>query len=92
MSETAKQALERLMSDRKAAYTRVFTNEQMQHTVDYLMADLATFCRAEASTFDLDPRVHALREGRREVYLRIRDYITLSVPELCRKYGRNLDG
>ncbi len=36
-----------------------------------VLADLAAFCRADASTFDDDPRRHALLEGRREVWLRI---------------------
>jgi hypothetical protein len=43
--------------------------------------DLARFCRANETCFDADPRIHALLEGRREVYLRIMDYIDLPIDE-----------
>lgn len=36
-----------------------------------VLADLRKFCRGDQSTFHTDPRVHALLEGRREVFLRI---------------------
>lgn len=35
------------------------------------LQSLARFCYADASAFDIDPRVHALKEGRREVWLEI---------------------
>lgn len=36
-----------------------------------VLRSLAQFCYAERSTFDPDHRIHALREGRREVWLEI---------------------
>ena len=42
-----------------------------------MLADLADFCRANESTFNADPRVHALLEGRREVFLRIINFLSI---------------
>lgn len=42
-----------------------------------MLADLAKFCRANESTFDADPRIHALLEGRREVFLRIINFLSI---------------
>jgi hypothetical protein len=47
-----------------------------------VLHDLAQFCRASESTFDPDPRVHALKEGRREVWLRIQEHLDLTPEEL----------
>jgi hypothetical protein len=41
-----------------------------------VLEDLAKFCRADQSCFDADPRIHAVLEGRREVWLRIQEYRT----------------
>lgn len=51
------------------------------------MLDLAGFCRAERSCWDADPRVHAALEGRREVYLRIKQHHELSAEELLVLYS-----
>jgi hypothetical protein len=50
---------------------------------ELVLRDMAKFCRANASCFDDDPRVHAALEGRREVWLRINDFLTLSPEELA---------
>lgn len=50
------------------------------------MEDLAGFCRANESTFHSDPRMHAVLEGRREVFLRIMDHIGLTPDEFFSKY------
>ena len=50
-----------------------------------VLADLARFCRADQTTFHPDPRVHALMEGRREVWLRIKEYLDLSPEDLMRR-------
>lgn len=42
-----------------------------------MLADLAKFCRANETTFDADPRIHALLEGRREVFLRIINFLSI---------------
>lgn len=49
-----------------------------------VLVDLRTWCRANESTFDIDARVHALREGRRETLLRIQAYLNLSDTDLMK--------
>lgn len=78
--------LERTLRDRQAAYQRAFAGRGTAGDVAIVMADLARFCRAGASTFHADPRTHALLEGRREVWLRIRDQLDLRLDELIAKY------
>lgn len=63
---------------RRAAYVRTFNSPGAQPVLE----DLARFCRAAESTFDPDPRVAAVLEGRREVWLRIQQHLRLSPDEL----------
>lgn len=65
---------------KKLSYQRVF-DPNNQFTREVLM-DLAKFCRAYQSTFHPDPRVHAVLEGRREVWLRIQEHLQLSTDEI----------
>jgi hypothetical protein len=60
------------------AYASVFDNKSP--AVQLVIKDLMRFCRARKSTFHIDPRAHALMEGRREVWLRIDQYST-TMPE-----------
>lgn len=62
------------------AYNRVF-DRQSPYTHQVLM-DLARFCRAHQSTFHADPRLHAVLEGRREVWLKIQENLNLSIDEI----------
>ncbi len=56
-----------------------------------VLRDLMKFCRAQETTFDPDPRVHAALEGRREVYLRIVQHLGLTSDELFELYsGRSI--
>lgn len=73
------------MRDRKVAYSRIFDVETNEAKL--VRDDLARFCREFSSSFHPDPRIHALLEGRREVVLRIKDFLELSVEELVAKYG-----
>lgn len=68
------------------AYGRVFDPKGV--FTDLVMADLAEFCRANKSCFHIDPRAHALAEGRREVWLRIQDFLSLNADQLLEKYTR----
>lgn len=54
-------------------YQRVFLDDEGEVSVSgrKVLADLRKFCRVDRSTFEADPRAHALLEGRREVALRI---------------------
>lgn len=68
-----------LIRNRKRAYQETFIKDMASEIV---MEDLARFCRAGKSTFDPDPRVHALLEGRKEVWLRIANHLNLTEEEL----------
>lgn len=72
--------LTRELNGRVFAYNRVFEREN-QFTAQVLV-DLAKFCRANESTFHSDPRIHAALEGRREVWLRIQEYLNLGAEEI----------
>ena len=50
---------------------------------------LAKFCRADESCFHADPRLHAVAEGRREVWLVIQNYLNLQPDELYAIYNKS---
>lgn len=52
-----------------------------------VLADLAKFCRAHETTFHADPRIHAVLEGRREVWIRLQNHLRLTEDELWKLYG-----
>lgn len=68
--------LKQIFHRRQYAYRSVFHPKNV-YTVEVL-ADLARFCRSTESSFHSDPRLHALIEGRREVWLRIERYLKLT--------------
>lgn len=74
-----------LLSLRQQAYQQVFNPENL--FVEKVLNDLARFCRANDTTFDIDPRMHAALEGRREVYLRIMAHLKNNVEDLYEIYG-----
>jgi hypothetical protein len=47
-----------------------------------VLEDLAKFCRANESTFNSDPRLEGILQGRREVWLRITQHLNLTEDEL----------
>jgi hypothetical protein len=65
---------------RKIAYCRVF--DEKNQFANAVLMDLAKFCRAHDSTFHQDQRTHAVLEGRREVWLRIQNYLELDIEEI----------
>lgn len=71
-----------LLNLRQQAYQQTFGGSS--RFVQLVLEDLARFCRANESTFQVDPRAHALLEGRREVYLRIKQHLEMSPDELQR--------
>ena len=75
----------RFLSTRRTAYVRTFRNP----AAEPVLADLARFCRAAASTGHPDPYMAARIDGRREVYLRIAQHINLSDDELWQLLGNN---
>lgn len=68
-----------LLRSKKQAYDTVFTNGK---DAEIVLKDLGQFCRANETTFHEDPRLHALIEGRREVWLRIQKHLNLTPDEL----------
>lgn len=82
---TIKEKAESQLSQRQQAYWNTFTGDKNIFGKKVL-DDLASFCRANQSTFHPDQRVHAVLEGRREVWLRIQEHLTLSLDELVKLY------
>lgn len=74
---------EQLLSNRKVAYALTFGAEQGKTVLE----DLAKFCRANESCFHPDPRVHAVMEGRREVWLRLQYHLNLTPEQLLQFYS-----
>ena len=74
------------ISGRSSAYRTVFgkADRGAQRAV---ARDLAKFCRGNETCFHEDPRIHAVMEGRREVYLRIINHLNLSPQELLAIYS-----
>ena len=70
---------------RQQAYVQTFGQDGA--LVEVVLKDLENFCRGVDSTFHPEARVHALLEGRREVWLRIQDHLKLSSEELWEKYN-----
>jgi len=76
-----KEKIKEAYLQRQLAYSLTFNNESGKQVLE----DLAKFCRANETAFHADPRVHAALEGRREVYLRIKDHLELPPEEYLKK-------
>lgn len=87
INELKQKARDVLMS-RSQAYNQVFNPESV--FVQKVMKDLIKFCRARESAFHIDPRLNAVLEGRREVFLRIQDHTGLDPEAFLKKYGRDI--
>lgn len=66
------------MQGKSLAYRRIFEGPYGRE----VLKDLAQFCRAHDSTWHADARVHAVLEGRREVWLKIERMLNLTSEEL----------
>lgn len=88
MSEI-KEKLKWILLNRQQMYSTVFNQESI--FVQRVLKDLARFCRANESTFHMDPRMHAVLEGRREVFLRILKHINLTSEQFLKQYGKDLE-
>ncbi len=75
---------------KQRAYKSVFNKENIH--LKEVLRDLGKFCRANVTTFNPDPRVHAALEGRREVWLRIVTHLKLSEDELFLLLGGKDNG
>lgn len=79
----AKETTREAFDDRCRAYKLLFGSPAGAE----VLADLAVFCRANASTFHPDPRLHAVAEGRREVFLRIQNHLRLQTEDIFTLLG-----
>lgn len=71
----------------KEAYTRVFVGgNATTDDVDFVMRDLAWFCKAYDPQWHTDPRMQDRFVARREVYQRIVEYTRLDSDTLARRY------
>lgn len=82
MFDTALDKLKYLLGRRASNYRHLFGKDNP--AAYEVLVDLAAFCRANESTFHPDPRIHAMLEGRREVWLRIQSHLKLNDDELAR--------
>ena len=86
MDEKQKQRVREFFTMKKRAYNMTFnTGNIFSRTV---LKDLSKFCRADKTTFHEDARAHAVMEGRREVWLRIQNYLQLTPDELWDLYRK----
>lgn len=82
--------IKRLFGERRYAYTMVFDPKNMY--TKRVLFDLAKFCRAHEPTFHKDPRIHAMLEGRRDVWLRIQEQLNLNVDQIYELHKINIPG
>lgn len=81
-----------MLKGRRDAYKRVFSpGERTQAEIDIVLNDLMYFCRMTVPTFDISDGQHAdilsrIKEGRREVFMRIRDFSALDLDAILLKY------
>lgn len=73
------------LRSRQLAYQRVFLGHGID--TDIVLKDLAKFCRAHESTFNPDPRIAAMLDGRREVWTRIVHHLKLTDDQIWDIYG-----
>ena len=73
------------LTRRKQSYKQVFSGIYGER----VLADLAKFCRANKSTFHADPRVEGVLQGRREVWLRVTQHLSLTEDELLALFNPN---
>lgn len=62
----------------QGAYHATFTSPQGK----VVLADLVAYCHGRKSTFDANDRVHAFREGQRDVFNRITEFTNLTIEEI----------
>jgi len=68
---------------RAQAYHKVFSGVYGERVI----VDLEKFCRANESTFHIDPRIEGIMQGRREVWLRVSNHLNLTEEELTNLYN-----
>ena len=74
---------------RRLSYLQTF--DKNNQSAQRVLKDLAKFCRANQPTFHTEARVHAMLEGRREVWLRIQQHLNLTPEQLWELFGNKGD-
>lgn len=77
--------LRQFIERRKSAYSAVFGGKD-DPNVQFVMEDLAYFCKAFHPPFDPDPRKQDVKIGRMDVFFRIFEHTRLSVDTLYLRY------
>lgn len=54
-----------------------------------VLIDLASYCRANVTTFHADPRIHARLEGRRDVWNKLQEHLHLTPDQMMQLYQQN---
>lgn len=85
MIQAPKSEVEKKLRGKAIAYGQVF--DPKNQFVQEVLKDLAKFCRAHQSTFNIDPRLAANLDGRREVWLRIQNYLQLEITEIYKLHN-----
>lgn len=87
IKDTASEALSKYIQERRLAYIAVFSaGNATPGDIEFVMRDLASFCRAYEPTFDLtNQKKQDLLEGRREVFMRIMSFTRLTHDQLFAK-------
>lgn len=81
-----------MLEARKRAYANVFTaGERSQADIDFVLNDLMWFCKVWVPSYDIRDGQHAeelskRKEGRREVFSRIRNFARLDSDTLMLMY------
>jgi hypothetical protein len=80
-------ALRDVLVRKRRAYARAFAGQDGK----VVLADLARFCHAQRTTFvPGDPNGSAQLEGRRQVFIRIREFVDMTEVEI-RRYADALE-
>lgn len=73
----------------KQAYASVFGGDASEDDVQFVLRDLAWFCKAYDSVFDpVNPRMQEHIVGRQSVFLRIKEYTQLDTDTLMKRYHK----
>ena len=80
------ESVKRFLTTRKRSYQVTF--QENNRDAQAVLKDLAKFCKADVTTFHKDARAHAVLEGRREVWLRIQNYLQLTPDQLWELYKK----